>query len=95
MDKLSPPVTVSVIFKAADGSVVPAPAGVTFSSSSPGVDSFAFNSTLVNPDGSYNLVVTPGTSGTDSITASGLAGVLSVTVTDPAAVSVEFSPASL
>lgn len=94
MDKLSPPVTVSVTFKAADGSVVPAPEGVSFTSATEGVDTVSFNATP-NEDGTYSLTVSPVGVGSDTVSASGLTGSLSVSVTAPPAVSVEFSPASV
>lgn len=94
MEKNASPVTVAVTFKAADGSTVAAPAGVTFTSSTPGVDNFSFVSTP-NADGSYNLVVAPVADGSDTISVEGLSGSLGVSVTEPAAVAVEFSPTSI
>jgi hypothetical protein len=94
MENLASPVTVAVTFKDAAGNTVAAPAGVTFVSSATGVDTLAFTDTQKS-DGTYDLVVSPGTPGTDTVTASGLTGSLSVTVTAAPAVSVEFNPPSV
>lgn len=64
------------------GRPVAAPAGVSFVSSAPGVDSLSF-------DGA-NLIVTPVADGSDVISASGLSGSLELTVGAPVASGVVF-----
>jgi len=64
------------------GRPVAAPAGVSFVSAVPGVDTLSF-------DGS-NLTVTPAADGTDTITVAGLTGSQEITVGAPVATAVVF-----